>query len=92
MEMTPDIMNGTLELGGGLFLLKNVLQLHRDKVTRGVHWAPTAYFAFWGLWNLYYYPHLEQWFSVSGAAFLVSVNLFWFGQMMYYRRFNESDA
>ena len=87
ITVTPDIINGLLEFGGGLFLLKNIAQLYKDKMIRGVHWMPTGYFAFWGLWNLYYYPHLEQWFSVAGGAFLVVVNLFWFSQMIYYKGF-----
>ena len=85
----PDLINGFLEFGGGCFLLKNVLQLYRDKSMKGVHWAPTLYFAAWGFWNLYYYPHLGQWVSVAGGIFLVAVNTFWFGQMIYYKNYER---
>lgn len=81
-----DFINGSFELFGGLFLLKNVIQLHRDKLVRGVHWVPTTFFMLWGVWNLYYYPHLDQWWSFTGGLLIVSVNAIWVGQMLYYGR------
>lgn len=83
--MTADIINGFLEFAGGLFLLGNVIRLAKDKQVRGVHWLPTLFFAVWGFWNLYYYPHLDQWVSFSGGLFIVTVNTYWFIQMLYYR-------
>ena len=83
---TPDLINGMLEIGGSIFMLKNVMMLYQDKVVRGVHWAPAGYFAMWGLWNLFYYPQLGQWFSVGGSVALVIVNIVWFSQMIYYGR------
>jgi len=84
--MTPDFFNGMFEFTGALILLKNVQTLYRDKIVRGVHWLPTLFFALWGLWNLYYYPHLDQWWSFTGGLAIVVVNLIWFGQMVYYKR------
>jgi hypothetical protein len=66
-------------------LARNVLRLYLDKMLRGVSIGPTAFFAGWGLWNLWYYPSLGQWWSFSGGCALVLVNLVWFGQMIYYR-------
>lgn len=80
----PDAINGLFEMSGGFFLLKNVSQLYRDKCVRGVHWLPTLFFAVWGLWNLFYYPHLDQWLSFTGGLWIVAVNLVWFAQMIYY--------
>ena len=80
----PDAINGLFELSGGLFLLRNVIQLYHDKVVRGVHWQPTMFFAAWGIWNLFYYPHLDQWLSFAGGLFIVVVNTIWLVQMIYY--------
>ncbi len=38
------------------------------------------------LWNLYYYPYLDQFLSFWVGIFVVSTNAFWIGQMVYYRR------
>jgi hypothetical protein len=83
--MTPDLINGLFEFCGALMLAKNVHQLYKDKLVRGVHWMPTMFFAAWGLWNLFYYPHLEQMWSFAGGIAIVSVNLAWFGLMVYYK-------
>jgi len=45
-----------------------------------------VFFTSWGMWNLFYYPHLGQWYSFAGGVFIVSVNTFWLGQIIYYRR------
>lgn len=83
--MTPDHFNGLFEFLGALMLSRNILQLYRDKLVRGVHWMPTLFFAAWGVWNLYYYPSLDQWASFFGGLAIVSVNLAWFGMMVYYK-------
>lgn len=82
--MTPDLFNGLFEFLGALMLARNVLQLYRDKLVRGVHWLPTLFFAAWGIWNLYYYPSLSQWASFSGGLAIVLVNMLWLGMMIYY--------
>lgn len=84
--MNFDLINGLFELGGAILLWLNVMRLHRDKCVRGVHPAPTVFFACWGLWNLLYYPSLGQWFSTAGGAMLVIVNIIWIAQMVYYER------
>lgn len=80
----PDIINGTFESAGGFFILLSVRKLHYEKVVRGVSWIHAAFFSTWGYWNLFYYPHLDQWMSFFGGAFLVAVNTVWLGQMWYY--------
>ena len=83
--ISPDIINGLFEMLGGVSLLKNVGQLYADKQSKGVHWSPTLFFAAWGVWNLYYYPHLNQTFSFIGGLFIVTANVVWFVMMMYYK-------
>lgn len=83
--MSPDLINGIFEFVGSVMLWRNVVQLHRDKVVRGVHWLPTGFFMAWGFWNLFYYPHLNQWWSFVGGVSIVVANAVWFGQMIHYR-------
>lgn len=82
----PDLINGLFESAGGFFILLSVIRLHREKKVRGVSWLTTAFFASWGYWNLFFYPHLDQWLSFAGGAFLVAVNTAWLAQMIYYIR------
>lgn len=82
----PDLINGLFECSGGFFILLSVLQLYREKLVRGVSWKHAAFFSTWGYWNLFFYPHLDQWLSFAGGAFLVAVNTLWLAQIVYYRR------
>ncbi len=86
--MNLDLVNGTLEFIGSAMLWANVYRLHRDKRTHGVTWYATAFFMFWGYFNLLYYPNLDQWFSFAGGVSLVLANTVWLGQMLYYQRRN----
>jgi uncharacterized membrane protein YfcA len=85
--ISPDVINGAIETGGGLvILLLNIRLTHRQKQVRGVNPWATSFFSTWGLWNLYFYPALGQWWSFAGGAFLVAMNFIWFGQLLYYSR------
>lgn len=81
----PDLVNGLFELAGGAFLFLNVLALLRDKKLRGVHWLPTVFFNSWGIWNLFYYHHLDQPLSWYGGLVIVSVNTWWLYLIGYYK-------
>jgi len=84
--MSPDLLNGLFEFVGGILLWMNVRAAYRAKEFRGVAILPTAFFAAWGLWNLYYYPSLGQWFSFWGGVNIVVANVAWVAQMFYYRK------
>lgn len=84
--MSPDLFNGLFEFCGSLMLWRNVYQLYKDKMVRGVHWGPTGFFFSWGLWNLFYYPNLHQWWSFTGGLSIVIANGVWFYQMLKYRK------
>ena len=83
--MWADLINGTFEFAGAVCLWQNVRALFRDRVLRGIHWTPTTFFAAWGLWNLFYYPSLDQWFSFWGGVAIVAVNLVWLALVVRYR-------
>ena len=77
MIWIPDAINGTFELMSGFFLWNNVRILLKQKSIRGVSVLTTAVFALWGFWNLFYYPHLNQWLSFVGGLNVVSANATW---------------
>lgn len=89
--MTPDLINGIFEFGGACMLALNVRQLYRDKVFKGVHWGPVLFFASWGVWNLYYYPQLDQMWSFIGGLCIATMNTIWFSQMVYYTLRKRND-
>jgi hypothetical protein len=89
--MTPDFINGVFEAGLSCFLIKGVLQLRQDRIVKGFFWPTVAWTSAWGLWNLYYYPALDQWWSFTGGVAVVSVNLTWLTHVAYYWR-NENAS
>jgi hypothetical protein len=82
----PDLVNGSFEFIGSIFLWMNVYRLHADKMLRGYDWKSTAFFSAWGFWNLYYYPSLDQYLSFAGGCSIVLANTVWLVQMYYYRK------
>ena len=87
--MINDYINGGFEFIGGLLLWWNVKQLYKDKVVKGVKILPTAFFAAWGYWNLYYYPSLNQTISFIAGVFLVIANTTWVIMAIYYTKRNK---
>ena len=85
----PDLVNGLFEMLGGFMLLTNVVRIYKDKMLKGYNPLSTVFFTSWGVWNLFYYPHLGQWMSFVGGVFIVSVNSIWLGQIIYYHRRNN---
>lgn len=82
--MSVDAINAALfEAAGALFTWRNALALHRDREIKGVYWPAWVFFALCGLWNLYYYPSLGQWWSVAAGALLVAGNLLWVAQALH---------
>ena len=82
--MNIDIINGLFECLGAAFIMLSVHKLAREKLVRGVSYWHISFFMMWGFWNLYYYPQLEQWFSVIGGILLVTTNVVYVGQLIWY--------
>lgn len=82
----PDYANGLLELTGGLMQCLSVRRLWRDRRVQGVDWRVTAFFGLWGLWNLFFYPSLDQWASFAGGILIVLANALWVGLALALRR------
>lgn len=73
----PDLLNGLFELFGGCMIWLDVRRLAIDKQIKGVYWPSRAFFLTWGVWNLYYYPSLDQWLSFFGGLVICSANIMW---------------
>ena len=84
--MNPDMINGLFELLGGAFVLNHCRVLHRARCSAGISLLSTAFFSLWGLWNLYYYPHLGQWMSTAGGVFITLANMLWIHLIIVHRR------
>ena len=80
--MTPDLLNGLFEALAGLFVLNHCRVLLRDRAVAGVSIASTAFFTLWGVWNLWYYPNLGQFWSLAGAVFIVLANAIYVGLLI----------
>ena len=88
-SLTPDFINGAFEFLGGCFILLSVIRVLKDKQVKGVSWLHVSFFTVWGVWNLYFYPHLGQWWSFAGGLFIVLVNTLWVALLVYYSRSNR---
>lgn len=75
--LTPDLINGLFESIGGVLLFLNVLRIVKDKRVQGLSLIPVSFWSLWGFWNLFYYPHLDQWVSFAGGLLVVGMNTIW---------------
>lgn len=82
----PDIINGFFELFASGFIILSILKVWKNRSSAGVNWLHPAFFLAWGFWNLYYYPHLDQWFSLIGGIGVVVCNTIWVTLLFKYRR------
>ncbi len=82
----PDVVNGLFEGLGTFAVLVNFRRVLKDKCVAGVSIPAVVFFMSWGLWNLFYYPHLGQWWSFWGGVGIVTANCCWIGGMVYYKR------
>lgn len=84
--MSADFINGLFEAVGSCFTWMNVVHVWKDKGYAGLYLPAIVFFMSWGLWNLFYYPHLGQWWSFAGAVSLVLANVCWVGSMLKFGR------
>lgn len=84
MMFSPDIINGLFEFGGAAAILLSVRRVLQDKDVKGVSWWMIIFFAAWGFWNLFYYPHLDQWWSFLGGIALVLTNSIYLALLIFY--------
>lgn len=82
--MTPDICNAVFEMIGAWFTVQNTIRVRRDRGYAGIYVPAILFFFSWGAWNMFFYPHLGQWWSFAAGAFLFCANLSWVIALVYY--------
>lgn len=75
--MTADQINAGFEVMAIIFALCNVGALIRDRRVAGVSVAAVIGFTCMGIWNLYFYPSLQQIWSGYAAGGVVLANCLW---------------
>lgn len=85
----PDAINCAFEMAAGATQTLNCRRLVRDRIVKGVDWRATAFFALWGFWNLFYYPHLTQWLSFIGGVMVTTANVTWVVLALRYGAHND---
>jgi uncharacterized membrane protein YfcA len=81
----PDFINGSFEALGSLFILNHCLALWKSRQARGVSLVSTIFFQSWGIWNIFYYPHLDQMISFYGGIAIFIANTVWIGLIIWVR-------
>lgn len=85
MIQIPDLVNGLFEAFGAWSVWMHVRAIRKARMTRGLSKFAVVFFTTWGFWNLFYYPHLHQWWSFAGGAALVTGNAVWLFYIWKYR-------
>lgn len=80
-----DLINGSFEVLAGFMVLNHCRAVLRDKAVAGVSILSTLFFSLWGVWNLYYYPSLNQWLSFMGGIIIVFANILWVCLLIKYK-------
>ncbi len=82
----PDIINGSFETAAGFAVLHHCFKLYEHKQARGLSIPAVLFFTVWGLWNLFYYPHLDQFWSFVGGIFITIANIGYLVMLAHYSR------
>jgi len=80
------MINGLYEGFGALFVLATCRNLWKSKQPWGVSIVGICFFTSWGIWNLYYYPHLHQWYSFFGGVCIVLSNALYVYLLIWLRK------
>ena len=81
-----DQINGLFEAGLAVMLFLNLRRLSKDKVVKGFDYRVVVFTTAWGVWNLFYYPSLDQWWSFYGGIAVVTMNATWLAMVWYFKR------
>lgn len=81
---TMDQINAVAEVLACIVLAPSIMKAWRLKVVQGVHWVTPAFFWSYGIWNLFYYHSLEQWWSGLAAILLATQNTVWLLMVILY--------
>ena len=88
--MIIDQINGMFEFVGSGFIWYNVYTLYKDQEIKGVYWPAIIFFILWSIWNLIYYPNLDQYWSFAGSISLIIADIAWLSLAILYSRRNKN--
>lgn len=87
MSLTPDQINGLFEFVGSIFILNHCRVLYTEKKVAGISVLSVVFFTTWGVWNMFYYPHLDQWWSFWGGLAICLSNFYYVALLVYYKKY-----
>lgn len=90
--ITPDMINAGFEAGAGFAVLHHCWRLRQDKQVRGVSAPAVMFFTLWGLWNIFFYPHLGQYWSFIGGIFVTLTNALYVAMLIHYLKVGADDT
>ncbi len=85
-NLDPDVTQACWEGGSAILQLLNVRAIRKSRSIAGIHWLPTAFFAGWGIYNLWFYAALNLPYAWWAGMAITLVNLIWLGHLWYYAR------
>jgi hypothetical protein len=84
--MSADLINGGFEFAAGIAILGHCFRLLEDRRVAGVSTGSVAFFSLWGVWNIYYYPLLDQFWSFAGGIFVTLANTAYVALLIRFRK------
>jgi len=87
--MSNDFINSSFMFLSSFVNCLNIIKIIKDKTVQGVDWRATVFFVLWGVWDFYYFPTLNQWWSFIGSFAMTIVNLVWLSLVLYYSYFKK---
>lgn len=81
-----DLVNAAFEFLAAVFILNHTRAMLKSGQAYGVSLLSTAFFAAWGAWNIFYYPHIGQTASFYAGILVFFANIIWVSTIIYIRR------
>jgi hypothetical protein len=81
-----DIINALFEGLASIAVLNHCRRLYADKRVAGMSIYSTVFFWTWGVWNIYYYPSLGQFYSFMCGIAIFAANSIYIGLLVYYTK------
>jgi hypothetical protein len=87
-----DAINSGFAFVGSFFVMANIRTMLKDKELKGSYWLTPLFFYCGQIWGAYFMWTMEKYWSLAGAIVLTSLNLTWYGIMIYYRIKGKNDG
>ncbi len=89
--MNLDLINGIFEFLMSVVIFYSCWQLYKDKEIKGIHVSIVVLPLIWGIFRLFYYPSLDQTYSLFATSLVVSANLLYITLILYYGKFYHGN-